>query len=48
MIGIRKAEPADHNTIWEILKNIINRGDVFAYAVTTSKEEMIDIFISLL
>ncbi len=41
MYEITKAQPTHHHQIWNILKNIINKGDSFAYPVTISKEEML-------
>ena len=41
MIKIRKVKATDHDQVWDILKNIIRKGDVFAQPVSSSKEEII-------
>lgn len=38
---IRKVKTTDHDQVWDILKEIIRKGDVFAYPQDSSKEEMI-------
>ena len=42
MITIRKLIPSDHDQVWDILKAIIQKGEVFAYPITSTKEEIID------
>jgi len=41
MISIRKAIAADHEQIWQILKAIILKGDVLAFAPDSTQEEML-------
>jgi ribosomal protein S18 acetylase RimI-like enzyme len=41
MIEIRKIKDTDHDAVWVILEDIIRKGDVFAYPLSTTREEMI-------
>lgn len=41
MPEVRKATQADHDKIWVILQEIIRQGDVFAWAVNSSREEVL-------
>jgi len=41
MIKIRKVKATDHDQVWDILKDIIRKGNVFAHPVSSSKEKMI-------
>ncbi len=40
MLTIRKAIQADKEEIWKILKEVISKGDSFAFNPNTSKEKM--------
>ena len=41
MIGIRKATPADHDQIWNIIKQVIAGGDTYVFSPDSSKEKML-------
>lgn len=40
MITIRKATSEDHNTIWNIIKDVIATGDTYVFNPNSSKEKM--------
>ena len=42
MLQIRKAETTDREDVWSILKNIIEKGDAYAFSPDTPKEEMLN------
>ena len=42
MLAIRKAVPGDHDQIWEIIKEVISKGDTYAFDPDSSKETMLD------
>jgi GNAT superfamily N-acetyltransferase len=46
VIHIRKSNATDADAIWEILKAIIREGDSFAYAPSTTKNEMLGYWFS--
>ncbi|ULA62806.1 MAG: hypothetical protein LZF86_70007 [Nitrospira sp.] len=41
-LSIRLAEPADFDRIWEIFSRVIQTGDTYAYAPSTTKEQARD------
>src|SRR5258706_2987432 len=41
MIEIRKATPADHNQIWNIIGQVIAEGDTYVFSPDSSKEKML-------
>lgn len=44
MIEIRKAVPADYDEIWEIIHQVLQSGDTYVFAPTSSKEKMLGIW----
>jgi len=42
MLEIRKARPEDHNQIWNIIKEVISKGDSYAFDPNSSRETMLD------
>ncbi|HTE13117.1 MAG TPA: N-acetyltransferase [Chitinophagaceae bacterium] len=41
MLEIRKAISADHDAIWDIIKDVIATGDTYVFDPTSSKEKML-------
>ncbi len=41
MIQIRKASIADHDVIWDIIRDVIATGDTYVFAPDSSKEKML-------
>ncbi|MBK9163730.1 MAG: GNAT family N-acetyltransferase [Acidobacteria bacterium] len=46
MAKIRKAETSDKNAVWEIIREVIARGDTYVFDPGSSKEEMLDYWFS--
>jgi ribosomal protein S18 acetylase RimI-like enzyme len=46
MIEIRKAKPADHDQIWEIIRQVISKGDTYVFDPASPKEKMLDFWCS--
>lgn len=44
IIQIRKASKADYDQIWDIIKEVIRKGDTYAFSPETSKKEMLSIW----
>jgi len=44
MIEIRKAVDADHDAIWEIIHQVLQTGDTYIFAPSSSKEKMLAIW----
>jgi len=44
MIEIRKAVPADYDEIWEIIHQVLQTGDTYIFAPSSSKEKMLAIW----
>ena len=44
MIKIRPATRADYDKIWQIIKEVIARGDTYVFDPATGKEEMLTIW----
>ncbi len=42
MLSFRRAEPADRDAIWSILKAVIAGGDVYAFLPNSDKDELMD------
>ena len=42
MLEIRKATPADQNQIWNIIKEVISKGDTYTFDPNSSKETMLE------
>ena len=42
MIAIRRAGPADHDEIWNIILAVISTGDSYVFSPDSSKEKMLD------
>ncbi|SHM53125.1 GNAT family N-acetyltransferase [Mucilaginibacter sp. OK098] len=42
MIEIRKATSADHDQIWEIIHQVISKGDTYVFDPSSPKEKMLD------
>ncbi len=42
MIEIRKATPEDHGQIWEIIRQVIAKGDTYVFDPASSREKMLD------
>lgn len=42
MIHIRVAGPQDHNSIWQIIQEVISKGETYVFDPDSSKEEMLD------
>ena len=42
MLEIRKAKPEDNDQIWDIIKEVISKGDTYAFDPNSSKETMLD------
>lgn len=42
MLEIRKAIPGDHDQIWNIIKEVISKGDTYAFDPNSSKQTMLD------
>lgn len=42
MLEIRKAVPGDHDQIWNIIKEVISKGDTYVFEPGSSKETMLD------
>ena len=42
MIQIRKAEPKDHASIWQIIHEVIAKGDTYVFDPDSSREEMLE------
>ena len=42
MLEIRKAIPDDHDQIWNIIKEIISKGDTYVFEPGSSRETMLD------
>ena len=43
---IREAQPADFENIWPIFNEVVSRGDTYAYARDTSKQDAITLWIT--
>lgn len=41
MIEIRKAIAADYDQIWEIIRQVISKGDTYVFDPKSSKEKML-------
>src|SRR5205814_3917267 len=41
MIEIREATPADHDQIWNIIREVIAEGDTYVFSPDSSKEKML-------
>jgi GNAT superfamily N-acetyltransferase len=41
MLEIRKSIPADHNQIWEIIREVIIKGDTYVFDPNAPKEKML-------
>jgi ribosomal protein S18 acetylase RimI-like enzyme len=41
MLEIRKAIPADHDQIWEIIEQVISGGDTYVFDPSSGKEKML-------
>jgi L-amino acid N-acyltransferase YncA len=41
MIHIRKAKPEDHDSIWQIIQEVIAGGDTYVFDPDSSREEML-------
>jgi L-amino acid N-acyltransferase YncA len=41
MIEIRKATSADHDSIWEIIRQVISTGDTYVFDPNSSREKML-------
>jgi ribosomal protein S18 acetylase RimI-like enzyme len=41
MLQIRKATQEDHDSIWEIIRQVIAPGDTYVFAADSSKEKML-------
>lgn len=41
MLEIRKATPEDHDKIWDIIKEVISKGDTYTFNPGSSKEVML-------
>ena len=41
MLTIRKAIPEDNNQIWNIIQEVISKGDTYTFAPNSSKETML-------
>ena len=44
---IRKAEVSDHDQLWEIINQVISKGDTYVFAPDSSREKMIGFWCSL-
>ncbi len=42
MIHIRNAGPRDHDSIWQIIHEVISKGDTYVFAPDSSRTEMLD------
>jgi len=42
MLEIRKAIPEDNNQIWNIIKEVISKGDTYTFDPNSSKETMLE------
>lgn len=42
MLEIRKAVPGDHDQIWNIIKEVISKGDTYAFDPNSSRQTMLD------
>ncbi len=42
MLEIRKAKPEDHDQIWSIIREVISKGDSYAFDPNSSRETMLD------
>jgi L-amino acid N-acyltransferase YncA len=47
VIQIRKATPEDNNQIWDIIKEIISKGDTYTFDPNSSKKTMLDYWCGL-
>ena len=43
---IREAQPADFESIWPIFNEVVSRGDTYAYARDTSKQDALTLWIT--
>jgi len=41
VIEIRKAKPEDHDQIWDIIREVISKGDTYAFDPNSSRETML-------
>jgi GNAT superfamily N-acetyltransferase len=41
MLEIKKATPANHDAIWEIIRDVIATGDTYAFSPVSTKEQML-------
>ena len=46
MIHIRKAKSKDHDSIWQIIQEVISKGDTYVFAPDSSRKEMLDYWCS--
>jgi ribosomal protein S18 acetylase RimI-like enzyme len=42
MFSIRKATPEDYDQIWDIIKEVISKGDTYAFDPNSSKQAMLE------
>lgn len=42
MFNIRKAKPEDYEQIWDIIKEVISKGDTYAFDPNSSKQAMLE------
>jgi L-amino acid N-acyltransferase YncA len=45
-VNIRKAIPSDSDQIWEIISEVISKGDTYVFAPDSSKEKMLDYWLA--
>lgn len=45
-MNIRKAIPSDSDQIWEIISEVISKGDTYVFAPDSSKEKMLDYWLA--
>jgi len=45
MIHIRSAKPTDADAVWEIFHEVVLRGDTYAYAPETERDEAVEIWM---
>ena len=45
-IVIRKAEQQDHEAIWQIIREVISRGDTYVFSPDSSRKKMLDYWCS--
>ncbi|MGB0524764.1 MAG: GNAT family N-acetyltransferase [Flammeovirgaceae bacterium] len=46
-LSLRQAEPSDATAIWSIIQPIIAKGDTYAFAPSSSKEEMLSYWMGI-